>query len=199
MPWAPDYITTAEYNAYGRTDTADDTETALWITAASRAIDDHCERQFGQVASAVARVYRHEPWWDDTLQLWVQEIDDVMDTAGMLVAGVALASSGAVLLPENAPAEGKPYTMIGWPGDGYTFPGPDGPPWIHTARWGWSAVPSQVKGATRLQVNRLAARRDSPFGVTEAPEGGTGLRLLSRVDPDVAIVLRGLGRLRRPL
>lgn len=199
MPWEPDYITTAEFNAYGRVDGAlDDVETALWITAASRVVDDHCNRQFGSVALQ-ARVYRNAPVWVDALGLWVQQIDDVQSTTGMLIGGVALASAGAVLLPDNAPALGRPYTALGWTGGTSSyFPGPDGPAWTHTAPWGWLAVPNQVKAVTRLQTNRFASRRDSPLGVTEAPEGGTGMRLQTRIDPDLAVALRGLGRAGRP-
>ena len=198
MPWKPDYITVAEFNAYGRTDAQDDAETALQITAASRAIDDVCKRQFGQLATVQARVYRSAVWWDSELGLWMQDIDDVQDTTGMLVNGIALASAGVVLLPDNAPQEGVPYTMLGWADTyGSTFPGPT-LPMTHTARWGWTAVPNQVKAVSRLQVNRFATRRDSPYGVTEAPEGGTAMRLQARLDPDLYVGLRGLARARRP-
>ena len=43
--------------------------------------------------------------------------------------------------------------------------------------------------ATLLQASRLAARRDSPFGVAGSPDAGSEMRLLARVDPDVAVAL----------
>jgi len=52
------------------------------------------------------------------------------------------------------------------------------------------------KVATVLQANRLLKRRHAPFGVAGSPELGSELRLLARVDPDVAVSLRGLGRMR---
>jgi len=46
-----------------------------------------------------------------------------------------------------------------------------------------------VHEACLLQSSRIAARRDSPFGVAGSPETGSELRLLDRVDPDVAVTL----------
>lgn len=192
MTWAPDYLTVAEFKASQRIDPADvvdDVEIGVWITAASRAIDAHCSRQFGSIAAAGARVYRRPPYWDPSLCLWCVDIDDVQDTTGMTIAAVALASSGAVLLPDNAPVETRPYERVGFT----QYAAPTMPLTV-IARWGWTAVPTQVKGACRLQTNRFIKRRDSPYGVAGSPAAGSELRLLSRVDPDVAVALRGLGR-----
>lgn len=197
MTWAPDYLTLAEAKAYLRvTDVVDDAEIAGWITAASRAIDDRCNRQFGQLAAPAARTYRRPPVWDPMSCMWVLPIDDVQDVTGMLVNGVAYASSGAVLLPDNAPADGRPWTSLGWatrPDGGYY-----GAPvaMVATARWGWTGFPVQVSAACKLQVSRWNYRRDSPQGVTGTPETG-GVRLLARLDPDVSTSLRGLTRRRR--
>lgn len=197
MVWKPDYITVAEYNAYGRAvDTLDDVETALWITTASRLIDDECHRQFGQLAAPAARVYRRPAVWDPEICLWCVEIDDVQDTTAMTVGGVALASSGWTPLPDNAPMDGKPYTMLGSGNSEYAYPLSG--PLTSVARWGWSAYPSQVKGAARLQVNRLQSRRNTPLGILESPDGGPSTRLQARLDPDLAVSLRGLGRARWP-
>jgi hypothetical protein len=58
MPWAPDYITTAELKSFlGINDAIDDAQLAIAITAASRAVDRVTNRQFGQVAAAEARLY----------------------------------------------------------------------------------------------------------------------------------------------
>ncbi len=188
MVWAPDYLTLAEGRDFVRdTESADDVQTAVWITAASRAIDEHCHRQFGSTAAA-ARIYRKPAAWDPDLCLWTVDVDDVQDATGLLVNGVALAASGAVLLPDNAPSNGRPYERIGWASRLTASP------LTVTAVWGWTSVPTQVKGAARLQMSRFAARRDSPYGVAGSPSEGTELRLQARVDPDVAMSLRGLGR-----
>lgn len=190
MAWKPDLLTLPEANAFLRsTDTVDDAETAVWITAASRAIEEHCHRQFGQYVSAAARVYRRRPVWDPELCLSTVDIDDVQDTTGMTVAGVALASSGAILLPDNAPGEGRPYERLGFASSATPTM-----PLTVVARWGWTAIPTQAKGAARLQVSRFAARRDSPYGIAGSPTDGSEMRLTARVDPDVAMALRGLGR-----
>ena len=48
--WQPDYITVAEAkDALRIGDDADDAQLAMWISAASRAIDTHTNRQFGQL------------------------------------------------------------------------------------------------------------------------------------------------------
>lgn len=197
MAWKPDYLTLAEAKAFLRvTDTVDDVEIAGWITSASRAIDARCNRQFGQAAAPVVRTYRRVPYYDLTTGLWQIEIDDVQDVTAATINGVAFASSGAVMLPDNAPAEGRPWTRIGfvvWP-----FPQAPGVPQLNTLsmRWGWTAFPAQVPAATKLQVSRWNYRRDSPQGVTGSPDTG-GVRLLAKLDPDVATSLRGLCRRRR--
>lgn len=195
MVWAPDYLTVAEYNAWSRVaDTVDDVEAGVWIKAASRAIDDHCHRQFGQYATAAARVYRRPPYYDPDMQLYCVDIDDLQDTTGVTIGGVVLATwitGGGVLLPDNAPGEGKPYTRIG-------LSSCPTMPLTIVAKWGWTTVPDQVKAAIRLQVLRFISRRDSPYGVAGSVTDGSELRLQARIDPDVAVALRGLGRQERP-
>lgn len=189
MTWKPDYLTLADGKAALRiSDSVDDAILAVWITSVSRSIDDRCNRQFGQLAAPAARTYRKAPVWRRDLQLWVQEIDDVQDATGLLVGGVAYASSGAVLLPDNAPTDGVPWTMLGWS----TWPGCD--PMVHTARWGWTAFPAGVTVAARLQLSRLEFRRDAPAGVAGSPDQGSEIRLLAKLDPDAVTALRGLSR-----
>jgi hypothetical protein len=177
--WAPDYITLAELKSFVRvSDTADDVELALDVSAASRAVDRSTGRQFGQVAAPEARSYPVR--WDRRRSLWVADIDDLQTTTGL--TGV----TGYTLEPRNAVSVGLAWVQMTFKddprdADGYITP---------TASWGWSAVPSAVKLATRLQGSRFAARRDSPYGVAGSPQQGNELRLLARVDPDVAVSLR---------
>ena len=195
MPWAPDYLTLAEAKAYLRVaDTVDDAEIAGWITAASRAIDRRCNRQFGLLAAPATRTYRRPAVYDATLGMWTVNIDDVMSTVGMTVNGVAFAAAGAVLLPDNAPLDGRPWTRIG-----FTYaPNQSSPGYaaatVMAAPWGWTAVPVQVPQACKLQIARWNVRRDSPYGIAGSPDQGSEMRLLSRLDPDVATTLLGLSR-----
>lgn len=192
MAWRPDYITLPELKSYLEINSAaDDTELTVWITAASRAVDRYCSgvmpRQFGKAAAPVTRTYRRPLFYDRELCLWVLEIDDLQDTTAFTVAGVAYASSGATLLPDNAPADGVPYTQLG-------FTSIPASPVVLSGAWGWSAVPAQVQGAVRLQCNRWNFRRRSPAGVAGSPESGSETRLLAKLDADVATVLVGLTR-----
>ena len=58
-----------------------------------------------------------------------------------------------------------------------------------TAKWGWTATPPAVVNANLILASRFLKRRDSPFGMAGSPEMGNELRLLSKLDPDVAVML----------
>jgi hypothetical protein len=199
MVWAPDYVTAGNLDSYLEIgDTVDDVLLAGWATASSRAVDNWANRQFGQTATAVSRTYRRVPFYNPTSGLWELQIDDLQDLTGFTVNGVAFASSGAVLLPDNAPSDGVPYTRIGFA----IQPAPISPgvTVVNTlvGKWGWSAVPAAVPAACKLQAARWNFRRNAPAGVAGSPDQGSEVRLLARLDPDVATVMAGLGRPRRP-
>lgn len=188
MTWAPDYVTSTELKDYLRiSDAVDDTFVALWITAASRNVDDYCQRQFGQVAAPEARTYRTGQW-DRHISAYVLEVDDFYTTTGLVVtdpSGNAVAAANYELRPANALLKGKPYERILVQSGGkFTVTGP----------WGWSAVPSTVKVGLFLQGARLAARRDSPFGISGSPDQGGEIRLLAQLDPDFRTSLKPLRR-----
>ena len=193
MTWRPDYIDLSALKSYlhvDDADDADDVEFGLWITAASRAVESRTNRQFGQETTAVTRTYRRPARFDAEACLWTIDIDDLMDTTGFTVNGVAYADSGAVLLPDNAPLDGVPYERLAFS----TF---QASPNVLVGRWGWNEVPSQVGAAVRLQCNRWNFRRDAPQGVAGSPDQGSEVRMLARLDPDVATSLIGLSRRRR--
>lgn len=196
MPWAPDYITTAELKAFVRVgDALDDVELAAWCTAASRAIDQYCNRQFGVVAAPEQRWYTARP--SGARGLWVVDVDDLMSAAGLTGLVGTTAVTKYTLEPRNAAARGLPWTRLVITADAEAQPcGTDGEVAI-TATWGWTAVPAAVKQAAKLQASRFTARRDSPYGVAGSPTVGSELRLLARVDPDVAVSLAGLTRPRK--
>lgn len=199
MTWKPDYCTSAELKAYVRIpddDTQDDTEVALAVTAASRAIDRATLRQFGQVNSAVDRFYRaeghrHHRYPAFTIALpWPHrghrtvDIDDLQDDTGLTITVDGTAVTDYLLLDRNAPADGMPWTQLRLA--------------EHLCEheitvhglFGWTAVPTTIKQATLLQASRLIARRDSPFGVAGSPDIGSEFRLLPKLDPDVALTVR---------
>lgn len=196
MAWAPDYVTSAELKAFVRIgDTDDDAQVALAVTAASRAIDRATNRQFGQSATAEDRFYTAE--WDRKRRRWVVPIDDLMTITGLMVHYDSTDDGtygdlidAYQLKPVNAAAVGKPWTEIVVSPSSETTPGGiESGVEVH-GTFGWSAVPATIKQATLLQASRFLSRRDSPFGVAGSPEAGTEMRLLPKLDPDVALTVR---------
>lgn len=188
MAWAPDYITTAELRAFKRiSDADDDVQLAAAISAASRAIDKHTGRQFGKVDTAEERVYTAT--WDRHRCRWLAEVDDFMTTTNLAVEIDGTATTTFTKEPRNAAAKGRPWTALVFDTDSTTLPTGTEYEIAVTAIWGWSVVPDAVKQATYLQAARFHARRESPFGIAGSPELGNELRLLDRVDPDVAVAL----------
>lgn len=185
MAWAPDYIEAATLKGViGIDDTIDDTAIGLAITAASRVIDQFCGRQFGQVAAVQDRTYDVE--WDGFGL--VVAIDDLMTDTGLLVDGVTTTE----LLPRNAPQNDRPWTQLSVSGGVAR-----GDAVVVTAQWGWTIVPVTVQQATLTQALRILKRKDAPFGVAGSPQDGSEVRLLAKVDPDVAVALAPYRRIRR--
>lgn len=199
MAWAPAYVSTAELKSYLNIgDTVDDTELDFAIEAASRAIDQDANRQFGQADVAEERFYTGR--WDRLRCRWVVDIDDLADITDLdiQVQDVDGVDLGAVdlyaLEPRNGPAKGRPYELLVVnPNAAYTPTGLADEVAI-TALWGWASVPGAIKQATLLQASRLFARRTSPYGIAGSPDLGSELRLLARLDVDVAVSLRGYRR-----
>lgn len=204
MAWKPDYATTAELKAHLRvTDTDDDTAIADAITAASRAIDHSCGRQFGAEASAVARYYTYDRAYVIDGRAAIP-IDDLHTTTDLAIAydddgdaswGQTVSTTEDVILwPYNASRDGRPWThLLMHPSATHL------PPWSPngirvTGRFGWAAVPNVVKTACLIQAARFFVRRDAAFGVAGSPEVGSELRLLDRLDPDVAVLLGSVRR-----
>jgi hypothetical protein len=184
MPWAPDYVTTAELRDYLHIpDNDDDAELALAISAASRAVDRAANRQFGVVASVEARSF--DAVYDRHSGLYVVEIDDLMTSTGLTIEdtqGASVVVSDVTLKPRNAPQKGAPWTR-------FTMVAGTAGPLEVTALWGWSAVPAAIEQATLIQASRFFKRRESPFGVAGSPDLGSEFRLQAKVDPDVEVMI----------
>lgn len=190
MAWAPDYVTTAELKDYTRIpglDTVDDTTLAFAISAASRAIDRETNRQFGQVALAEERKYTAR--WDRRRNRWVVDIDDLMTESGLTVSVDAGTITDFTLQPINAEQVSQPWTRIIVNQSSTIRPVGDENGVAITALWGWTTVPDAIKQGTLLQASRIFSRRTSPFGVAGSPDQGSELRLLAKVDPDVAVIV----------
>lgn len=193
MAWAPDYVTDEDLRGYLRVDDLDDdVQAALARTGASRAIDYHCNRQFGQVDAVEQRFYT--AWPDYERGRWSVTIDDLQTTDGLVVEVDGTTVTAYQLEPVNAVAKGKAWTELTFTASSEATPTGAEHEVAVTALWGWTAVPDAVVQAAVLQTSRLLKRRDAPFGVAGSPELGSEMRLLAKVDPDVAVVLHGYRR-----
>lgn len=177
-------------------DTDSDTLLQVALDAATSAIDEHCNRTF--VAASVATTRYFEPLNG------IVTTDDIYTTDGLIVtvAGTVIpvavpnVSAGYALIPENAASLGEPYTGLYY----RSFPLNVWPLLYAiqrasvaiTAKWGYAAaIPPAVKMACLLQASRWFARRNSPYGIAGSPEMGSEIRLLAKLDPDVAVLLAG--------
>lgn len=197
MPWAPAYVSADDVAEFARVDDdVDDVDYERVAETASRAIDDACQRQFGRTESQ-ARFYT--PLWSHTRQAWVIETDDFLSiTEVALDPGDGTWSTielvKVIKLDANAPVEGKPFERIAIRRAAMpTFSYPHECVRV-TGVFGWASVPVAIEEATLLQASRFASRRDAPFGVAGSPENGSELRLLAKVDPDVAVAVKGYRR-----
>lgn len=201
MALRPDYATLAELKLYLRiSDTTDDANLALDITAASRAVDQFCNRPFGLTGSAIQRLYT---WLGDTVDgQQALAIDDLMTTVGLVVTAdtsstytystTLVLNTDFDLYPYNAVADLVPFTHIVRRDTSLQpWPTPQARPRAFSVvgNWGWSTVPSAVEIATLFQAARFFVRRNSPYGVTGSPELGSEMRLQAKLDPDLQTAL----------
>lgn len=186
------YCTLSELKtSLGIDDIQDDTALEAAIMASSRMVDDYTGRFFykdGTTGAPVTRYYTAQDWWttnvDDIISINEIATDDNFDQQYTTV----WATSDYMVEPINNPRRGWPYTRLLAIG-AYIFPF-NLPQSVRVKGvWGWSAIPHEVQMATKIQASRLFVRRQSPFGIAGTPELGT-VRLGSRLDPDVEVLLR---------
>lgn len=173
-----------------------DGDLPLAIEAASRGIDKATERRFYLDADD-AQVRYYSPDLPFTLP-----IDDVVDLAELaadldgdgVFEQVWTPDVDFVLEPLNAAADGRPYETVRLHPRGLRrFP--CYPRSIRaTAKFGWPAVPAEVKTATTIIATRLCRRaREAPFGIVTFDRDGAAIRL-ARTDPDVVFLLAGVSK-----
>ena len=175
------YVSNAELKAICQiSGSSDDIIIDLAINAASRLIDAYCGWRFWQDSTVVARVFEaHDP-----LELYLFDDpsgDGISTTTGLIVKldedgdGVfertLTINTDFILEPRNAAARYPvwPYTEICMT-DTYFFPKlvNDRPGVQVTAKWGWPAVPDDVKAACVLVARDLYKEmKSAPFGVAD--------------------------------
>lgn len=194
------YTTLAEVkNGLQIDDIYDDTAIEAAILAASRMIDDYCQRFFykeGTVQNPATKYYTaYSPWYietDDIVQVTELACDPDFDQSYAQIWNVTTPPLDVMYEPVNNPSQGFPYTRILAIGSyvfPYFFP--------QTVRikgiFGYPEVPYEVQLACKIQASRLFVRKQSPFGIAGSVELGT-VRLNSRLDPDVEMLLKTFRR-----
>ena len=179
------------------TDTDDDTKLEVIVQAVSRSIDALTGRRFYSTTADETRVYTAE----DSEILFTDEIQTITtlktDLDGDRTYENTLTTDDYELSPANAALDGKPYTYIEiMPYADYSFPRGVKRGVQIVGTFGYCATgshPDVVREACLIQSARIFKRKDAPFGVVGSPELGQ-LQVLSKLDPDVALLLDGVRR-----
>jgi hypothetical protein len=167
-------------------DDVDDLVLAGVVESASRAIDQYCDRYFGQTgtqAAPVNRLYRarsQQVMIDDLVTL----TDVGVEYSGFAETFSSLGANSVLKQPVNANTENplRPFTsLLAKPGT--VLPPPPG--WVRvTGVWGWPTVPPQIRDACVLQTVRLFKSRDVPLGVMGGADMMGAIRLPGGLHPD---------------
>jgi hypothetical protein len=186
------YLTPDEFAVYvGSEIAADDLFLARCVNAAEDAVNDHCARSFDVPAvTSITRNYVPTPC--DPLVV----IQDIVDNTNLVVTDDGTAVTDFQLEPVN---------NVSWSGltqPYYQIRRTDGASWVvdygratvavTSTRWGWPAVPPQVKEATAILAKDLAHLRQNRFGVAGFGEFGV---VRVRDNPHVSMLL---SKLRHP-
>lgn len=177
----------------------DDVQRAL--QAASKWVDDYCNRTFAEVDpdvdAATKRVYAPEfgvRLSSQTVRLgvgdllWVDDLVDIDTLEKQTSAGGSwetVDASHYELRPLNASADGEPYTHI-------MFTTAHSAHRFRVTGWfGWPQTPDVVPEATMLQTSFIYRRREAPLGISQVPslEGGAGMRVRTKGDPNAESLL----------
>jgi hypothetical protein len=191
--------------------TADDIAMFLALSSASDAVRNSANRTFEVAGNATLRTFTPYQAREFSALNWVFDpfksvwqiskpkvfIDDLTDLTGLAIvnriSGVDITSSFDRGWPYNAASKGKPFVALEFVA-GTAMPFEVGSLEI-TAKWGWSAVPDTIVNATLIQASRFYKRRDAPFGVAGSDAMGNSMRLLAKVDPDVAVMISSYSRI----
>ena len=191
------YTTLADVrNALQIEDSIDDNDIQAAILAASRMIDDYCQRSFyqeGTLANPAVKYYT-------PVSPWYLEIDDLIEPVEVRTRAnqsgpfntIWNLDTDLMYEPINNPERGFPITRL-LAVTRYVFPYFFPQTVKITGVWGYSSVPYEVELACKIQASRLFIRKQSPFGIAGSVELGT-VRLNSRLDPDVEILLKTFRR-----
>jgi hypothetical protein len=167
------------------------------IAAASRKVDERCDRRFYPDADA-AQVRYYSP--EDSYVLYVDDIVTITslksdDGGDGTFENTWTLNTDYVPEPLNAAADAEPWTKLCvHPSSSFYFP-VNYPRSVElTGKFGWTAVPAQVKTATKMVAARYVKRiREAPTGVAGFGVDGAVVRMMS-VDADVDDLLAPFSR-----
>ena len=190
-----DYCTVAEVKAGTNiTDSSLDTEIQGIIDDVSRAIDDKTGSRFYQDDSDVARDFLPENSGKCVIYPGLSAFTSL--TTKLNPSDLWVEGTDFYFEPQNAPADGAPWTMIRTIARVFLFTKADiSNAWepldgrvTITGKWGWASCPGPVHRACVLQSRRIFARRFTPMGY-EIGGIDTGVARVGRLDPDVEALL----------
>jgi hypothetical protein len=166
----------------------------LAVEAASREIDQACERIFYQDSGTRLFVPRDS---------YVCEIDDLRTLTTLKTSSgadgvfdITWASTDLQLEPLNGIVGGieSPATQIRAV-DEYLFTLDGGEATVQvTGTFGWDAIPTVITQATVILASRIFRRNDSPLGVMGF--GDMGVVRVSRIDPDIDALIGPFKKIR---
>jgi hypothetical protein len=178
-------------------DTVDDALLENSVNAASRMIDQYCNRYFYSGSVGEIRYYKA----NDGFTCWIDDAISVSElktsSTDPLIYDTTWAAEDYQLLPANRIANGAYYPITGLSAtDNYLFP-----VWADialvkvTGQFGWNAIPDSIKFATIIQASRLFKRLESPLGVAGVSDIGI-MRVGANIDGDVAQLINPFRLLR---
>lgn len=192
------YCTLADVKASLRIqDTIDDVLIENSINAASRMIDQYCNRNFYSGSAGEVRYYKA----NDGYTCWIDDMQTItsVQTAATdpIVFDTTWAATDYQVLPANRWANGAWYPITAITAvENYLFPVWAEIPLVKvTGTFGWNAVPESIKFATIIQASRLFKRLESPLGVAGVSDLGI-LRVGYNIDGDVAQLINPFRLLR---
>lgn len=192
------YCTLADVKASLRIqDTIDDALIENSINAASRMIDQYCNRNFYSGSAGEIRYYKA----NDGYTCWIDDMQTItsVQTASIdpTIFDTTWAATDYQALPANRWANGAWYPITAITAvENYLFPVWAEIPLVKvTGTFGWNTVPESIKFATIIQASRLFKRLESPLGVAGVSDLGI-LRVGYNIDGDVAQLINPFRLLR---
>jgi len=192
------YCSLADVKASLRiSDTIDDALIENSINAASRMIDQYCNRYFYSGQAGEVRYFKA----NDAYNCWIDDCQSITELrtaqSNPITYNQIWASTDFQTIPANTLANGAYQPITGLTAVyNYFFPTWQESNLVQvTGLFGWPSVPEPVKFACIIQASRLFKRLESPLGVAGVSDIGI-MRVGSNIDGDVAQLINPFRLLR---